>query len=101
MHPRHRGDCADFFVTEKQPARIQLDGPRSVIGELERASAKAGRTWNDQLTYVFEICFGYHLPDFEDGRTAEDWRTLMSQLNFRFSEGESWSSFAAMRRMTP
>jgi len=101
LHPRHRGNCADFFVDPDQTERLELDGPRSAIGELEHAAARAGRTWNTQLTYVMEVCLGDHLPDFDDGRSVEDWRTLLSRRRFRFSEAEAWSSFAAMRRRTP
>jgi hypothetical protein len=78
-HPRHRGDCADFFATAQQPARIALDAPVSSISE--HAAALAGRTWNDQLTYVIDLCLGDHPPDFNDERSTEDWRTLMSPWN--------------------
>jgi hypothetical protein len=55
LNPRHRGDCADFFVAPHQTARVQLGGPVSAIGEIEHAAARAGRTWNTQLTYVLGL----------------------------------------------
>jgi hypothetical protein len=96
VHPRHRGDCADFFATLQQPKRIDLDGPHSAINKLERAAAQAGRTWNDQLIYIFGLFLGYHLPDFDDGRSLEDWRTFMSPWKFRVSETEGWSPFTCL-----
>lgn len=101
LHPRHRGDCADFFADSDQTARIQFDGPVAVIGEIEHAAARAWRTWNTQFVYVVEICLGYHLPDFDDGRTVEDWRALLSPCRFRLSEAGAWSPFACLRRKTP
>ncbi len=100
LHPRHRGDCAHFFVAPQQTERIHFDGPVAVINAIEHAAARAGRTWNDQFTYVMGICLGMHLPDFEEARSVEDWRALVSECAFRFSEGEAWRSFAAMRKMT-
>ena len=44
LNPRHRGDCAVFFVATHQTHRVQLDGPADVIGEIEHAAALAGRT---------------------------------------------------------
>jgi hypothetical protein len=101
LDPRHRGDCADFFSTPGQTARMELDAPDSAIGDIEHAAAQTGRTWNDQLTYVLGLCLGYHLPDFEDGRSVEDWRTLLSRCRFRWSESEAWSSFTCLGRKTP
>jgi hypothetical protein len=88
-------------VATHQTHRVQLDGPADVISEIEHAAALAGRTWNTQLTYVLELCLGYHPSDFDDGRSVEDWRTLLSACRFRFSEAEAWRSFEAMQRMTP
>ena len=31
VHPRHRGDCAHFFVAPQQTERIHFDGPVAVI----------------------------------------------------------------------
>ena len=44
LNPRHRGDCADFFVATHQTHRVQLDGPADVIGEIEHTAALDGRT---------------------------------------------------------
>ena len=101
LHPRHRGNCADFFSSSDQTEFMQLDLPVTVLSALEQAAARAGRTWNDQLCYIVKLLLGDHLPDFEDARSVEDWRTLLSRCQFRFSEAQAWSSFAAMRRMTP
>jgi hypothetical protein len=80
---------------------VQLDGPRSAIGEIEHAAALAGRTWNTQLTYVLGLFLGYHPPAFDDGRSVEDWRTLLRPCRFRVSEAEDWSPFTCLRRKTP
>lgn len=101
VQPRHRGDCADFFSSSDQTEFMQLDLPVNVLSAMEHAAARAGRTWNDQLCYIVKLLLGDNLPDFDDGRSVEDWRTLLSRCRFRFSEGEAWRSFAAMRRMTP
>ncbi|HKQ34013.1 MAG TPA: hypothetical protein VJT11_01780 [Nitrospiraceae bacterium] len=101
VHPHHRGDCADFYTAPQYTARIHLDGPVTTISAMEHEAARTGRNWNDQFIYVVKVCLGDHLPDFDDERSAEDWRTLLSDCNFRFSEAEDWRSFAAMRRMTP
>jgi hypothetical protein len=100
-HPRHRGDCAEFFVDPDQTARLYFDGPCSVIGDIEHAAASTGRTFNEQFAYLVDVCLGERLPDFDDARNAEDWRTLLSACRFRWSEAEAWDSFAAMQRMTP
>jgi hypothetical protein len=100
LNPRHRGDCADFFVATHQTHRVQLDGPADVIGEIEHAAALAGRTWNTQLTYVLELCLGYHPSDFDDGRSVEDWRTLLRPCRFRLSEAKDWSPFTCLSRKT-
>ena len=100
LHPRHRGDCAEFFVTPHQTKSAQLHAPVDVIGEIEHAAAMAGRTWNTQLTYIVELCLGKHLPDFDDGRSVEDWRTLLSPCTFRLREGEGWTPFTCLWRKT-
>jgi hypothetical protein len=96
VHPRHRGDCADLFSTPEQTARIELDAPDSTISEIEHAAARTGRTWNAQLIYVLSLCLGYHPPDFTDGRSVEDWRTLLSPCNFRFSDSDAWRPFTCL-----
>lgn len=101
LNPRHRGDCADFFVDPDQTARIQLECPRAVLGDIEHAAARAGRTWNNQFIYVMELCRGYHPPDFDDGRSVEDWRTLLSRCAFRLREAEDWNPFTCLWRKTP
>jgi hypothetical protein len=101
LHPRHRGNCADFFVAPQQTERVELAGPRSAIGEIEHAAARAERTWNDQFLYVLELCLGYHLPDFDDERSVEDWRLLLSRCRFRCSEADNWSPCTCLWRKTP
>lgn len=98
LHPRHRGDCADFFAAPDQIARVQLDGPVAVIGAIEHAAAQAGRTWNDQFVYVVGLFLGHHPADFDDGRSVEDWRTLLSPCRFRCNEGEAWSPCTCLWR---
>ena len=100
LHPRYRGTCADFFVAPHQTERMHFDGPVAVIGTIEHAAARTGRTWNDQLTYVLELCLGYHPSDFDDGRSVEEWRTLLSPCAFRFSEAEAWNPFTCLWRKT-
>ena len=101
LHPRHRGDCAEFFVPPGKTARIEFDGPVDVIGEMEHAAARAGRTWHAQFTYVMGICLGYHPPDFEDNRSVADWRTLLSECNFRTMETGGWAPFTCLWRRPP
>ena len=101
VHPRHRGDCAEFFQAPQHTVRIQLDGPVAVISAIEQAAARTGRTWSDQFTYVLGICLGKHLPYFNDERGVEDWRMLLSPCRFRFSEAEAWSSWMCLWRTTP
>ena len=96
LDPRHRGDCAEFFVAPDQTESMQLGGPRSAIGEIEHAAARAGRTWNAQLAYVLGLCLGDHPPDFDDARSAEDWRTLLRPCAFRFSEAADWIPFTPL-----
>lgn len=101
LHPRHRGDCADFFVAPHETSRMQVAGPIAVISEIEHAAARARRTFNAQFTYVVNLCSGDHPPDFDDGRTVEDWRTLLSPCTFRFSEAAAWSPCTCLWRKTP
>ena len=101
LNPRHRADCYDFFVTPHQTHSVQLDGPADVFGEIEHAAVRAGRTWNTQLTYVLELCLGYHPSDFDDERSAEDWRTLLRPCAFRLSEAGNWNPFTCLWRKTP
>src|SRR5688572_23176605 len=95
LHPRHRGDCAEFFVAPQQTERIEFGGPVATINAMvyaiEHAAARAGRTWNTQLIYVMSLCLGHHPPDFDDARTVEEWRTLLSPCEFRTSETGDWS----------
>jgi hypothetical protein len=42
-----------------------------------------------------------HPPDFDDGRSVEDWRTLLSRCAFRFSEAEAWTPCTCLWRTTP
>lgn len=100
LHPRHRGDCAEFFVAPQQTCCVQVEGPDDVIGEIEHAAARAGRTWNTQLTYVLGCCLGEHPSDFDDGRSVEDWRTLLRPCRFRLSEAEDWSPCTCLWRET-
>ena len=100
LHPRYRGNCADFFAAPHQTAYVQLDGPANVIGELEASAARAVRTWNDQLTYIVELCLGYRPSDFDDTRSVEDWHMLLSPCRFRTSEAEDWIPFMCLWRKT-
>ena len=50
LHPRHRGDCADFFYAPHQDERLEFKVPADVVSEIEQAAARAGRTRNDQIT---------------------------------------------------
>ncbi|MEO8048666.1 MAG: hypothetical protein ABI684_15380 [Nitrospirota bacterium] len=70
LHPRHRGDCAEFFVATDQTKPMIFAGTKDVLAELEHAAALAGRTWNDQVNYVMRICLGRRQPDFDDGRSV-------------------------------
>ena len=101
LHPRHRENCAELFVAAHQTERMHFDGPRSAIGDIEHAAAQTGRTWSDQLTYILGLCLGSHSPDFDDGGSVEEWRTLLSRCRFRWSEAEAWSSFTRLKRKTP
>lgn len=76
---------------------MQLDGPVSVIRAFEQAAAHAQRTWNAQFTYVLSLCLGYHPPAFDDGRSVEDWFTLLSPCRFRFTEAEDSSPCTCLR----
>jgi hypothetical protein len=98
IHPRYRGNCAEFFVAPDQTEGVQLAGPVTVISGIEHAAARAGRTWNTQCTYVLGVCLGYHPPDFDDGRSVEDWRALLAPCRFRCSEAEPWSPCTLMWR---
>ncbi len=100
LHPRYRWDCAEFFADPDHTERMQLNGPGSAIDAIGRAAAQAGRTWNDQFNYILGICLGEHPPDFADGRSVEDWRTLLSPCRFRFSETEDWHSCMRLRTIT-
>ena len=101
LNPCHRGDCADFFVTPHQTEHVDLKVPADVLGELEHTAACAGRTWNTQLTYIVELCFGDHPPDLDDGRSVEDWRTLLSRCAFRVSEAADWTPCTCLWRKAP
>jgi hypothetical protein len=92
--PRHRADCADLVCAPDQDAWIGLRCPREVTNALEQAAEEAGRTWNDQLLYVIDMCSGHQPPSFDDTRTAEDWRTLMAQMQMQFDEGGQWFPFS-------
>jgi hypothetical protein len=81
-----------------QTERMQLDGPRSAIGAIEHAAARTGRTWNHQFAYVMGLCLGYHPSDFDDGRSVEDWRTLLSPCRFRVSKAEDWTPITCLWR---
>jgi hypothetical protein len=101
LHPCHQAACFDFFTASHETERMQFDGPRSTISALEQAAAQAGRTWNGQLTYVLGLFLGDHPPDFDDGRTVADWRTLLSPCAFRFSESEGWTPCTCLWRKAP
>ena len=96
LHPRHRADCGDFFVAPDQTDRIDFKVPADVINDLEREAFRAGRTWNDQLTYVAEVFLGRRPPDFDDPRSVEDWRTLLRSSLYRLTEAGDWLPFACL-----
>ena len=86
--PKSRADCVEFYCAPNQTEWIDMRGPIEVTHVLEQAAEEAGRTWNDQLVYVFNVCRGAQLPSLEDTRTAEDWRTLMGKMQMCFRERE-------------
>lgn len=96
LHPRHRGDCADFFATPKQSQSVDLNVPGDLLEELEHEAARGGRTWNDYVGYILRILRGQHPPDFDDARSVEDWRTRMSPCEFRLTEGGEWFPFTCL-----
>ena len=96
LHPRHRGDCADFFATPEQNERIDIQIPPDLQTELEQEAARAGRTWNDHLCYILNVLHGSHTPDFDDASSVEDWRTRMSPCLFQLREGEEWYPFTCI-----
>jgi hypothetical protein len=101
LHPRHRADCYDLFTAPHETECVAFQGPAGVIAELERDAARTGRTWNAELIYVLEICRGYHPSDFDDPRSVEDWRTLLSPCAFRVNEAADWSPFTCLWRQRP
>ena len=101
LHPRHRGDCADFFTTPQQIGRVELIGPTDVISEIEHIAQHAGRTWNDQLNYIAELFLGHRLPDFDDTRSVEDWCALMSAFKYRSGDAGYWTPFTCLLRKKP
>jgi hypothetical protein len=101
LHPRHRADCYDLFTAPHETGCVAFRRPRLAVCELEPEAARTRRTWNAQLTYLLELCLGYHPPDFDDPRTVEDWRTLLSPCAFRVREGEDWNPFTCLWRKAP
>jgi hypothetical protein len=101
LHPCHRADCYDLFSTPHETERVQFDCPAAVRSELERDAARTGRTWNAQIRYCLTLCLGYHQPSFDDPRSVEDWRALLSPCAFRVRETEDWSSFTCLWRQRP
>lgn len=101
LHPRHRGDCSEFFRSPHLTESVQLDALRSTVSDIEHAAAKAGRTWSEQLTYILEVCLGKHLLDFDDPRSTEDWRMLMTPCRLRWSGMEEWYPCEHLWRRTP
>lgn len=80
---------------------MDLNIPVDVLEELEHTAARAGRTWNDQLCYIVGIWLGHHPPDFDDERSVEDWRTLLSSCGYRFTDAEEWIPFIRVLEKTP
>jgi hypothetical protein len=101
LNPRHRADCYDFFTAPHETNSVQFQGPALAVCELERDAARAGRTWNAQLTYCLGLCLGRHRTDFDDLRSVEDWRALLAKCEFRVREAEDWSPFPCLWRKTP
>jgi hypothetical protein len=101
LHPRHRADCFDLFTAPHETECVAFQGPTDAVCALERDAARAGRTWNAQVTYVLEICRGYHPPDFDDPRSVEEWRALLAPCEFRVSEGADWNPFTCLWRQRP
>jgi len=96
LHQRHRGDCADFFSTPQQTGSVEFLAPIDVISEIELAAARAGRTWNDQICYIAELFQGRRPPDFDDERTEDDWRTLMSPSRVWIDKEGCWVPFTCL-----
>lgn len=93
---KHRADCSDFYCAPEENDHIALRGPNAVLHAIEEASVRAGRTWNAQLTYVITVCRGECALAADDERNEDEWRTLFSQLELQFEEGEQWWPGAAI-----
>ena len=102
LHPRHRADCSEFFDgLHQNTKRVDFKAPDDVISEIGLAAARAGRTWNDQLGYIAELFLGRRPPDFDDARSEEDWRTLLSPSMLWIPEAGGWIPFAGLGRRAP
>ena len=93
LHPRHRADCAEFFVAPDHDQLVDLQVPADVREELEHTASRTGRTFNHQLNYIINIYLGRHQPDFDDTRSVEDWCALLSACRYRLTEAEDWIPF--------
>src|ERR1043166_2732445 len=52
---KHRADCSDFYCNPDD-AYIGFRAPLEIVDALEGAAQRAGRTWNEQLSYVIHVC---------------------------------------------
>ena len=100
IEPRHRADCAEWFSSPNQTEYVLLDMPVSGRSAIEHGAAKAGRTWTDQFFYVLARCRDERLPDFDDVRSVEEWRTLLMSSSYRFNETEEWTRLSCLWRKT-
>ena len=98
LDPRHRVDCADFFRAPHQRDHLNFKIPVNVISEIELAASRAGRTWNDQICYITGIFLGWRTLDFDDARSVEDWRTLMTGSMVQLDEAGKWFPFNCVGR---
>lgn len=87
--PQHRADCADFYCNPEDDASIEFNVPQDTRYALEDAAERAGRTWNEQMTYTLQVCQGDHRVSPDDERTATDWRTLMADATMCL-DGDNW-----------
>jgi hypothetical protein len=89
--PQHRADCSDFYC-HPDDEHIGFHAPLEVIAALEDAAQRAGRTWNEQLIYVIDICREAERVSPDDERTPNGWRTLMAEVTICL-DGTTWIPF--------
>ena len=101
LHPRHRGDCTDFYFSPHQTERLDFKIPDDVRSEVEHAAARAGRTFNDQIIYIAKLLRDLGAPDFDDERIVEDWDALMSPCRVFLPEAGGWIPLSSPSSTTP